>query len=92
MRFVQPTTWQRYKRQFIAGATICAVEALLILALLANLVRRRRAEQSLSENKNRLGAILATAAEGILTTNDDGIIECSCGGHYELMERMKHVA
>ena len=25
------------------------------------------------------------------TKYDDGIRECSCGGHYELMESMKHV-
>ena len=26
------------------------------------------------------------------TKYDDGVTDCSCGGHYELMEGMKHVA
>jgi PAS domain-containing protein len=75
VRFRELTVWERYKWQIIAALSVCLLEALLILALIANLIKRRRAERLLSESRNRLGAILGTAAEGILTFNDRGIIE-----------------
>jgi PAS domain S-box-containing protein len=75
VQFREPTVWERYKWQIIAALSVCLLEALLILALIANLIKRRGAERSLSESRNRLGAILGTAAEGILTFNDRGISE-----------------
>ena len=75
VQFRELTVWERYRWQIIAALSVCLLEALLILALIANLIKRRRAERSLSESTNRLGAILSTAAEGILTFNDRGIIE-----------------
>jgi PAS domain S-box-containing protein len=73
--FRQPTTWDRYKGRIIAVGALCVAEALLIVALLRNLVNRRRAERSLEESRNRLRAILDTAAEGIISINERGIIE-----------------
>ena len=75
VQFRELTVWERYKWQIIAAVSVCLLEALLILALVANLIKRRRAERSLAESTNRLGAILGTANEGILTFNDRGIIE-----------------
>jgi PAS domain S-box-containing protein len=75
VQFREQTVWERYKWQIIVAASICFLEAFLIIALMANLSRRRRAERSLGESTNRLGAILGTATEGILTFNDHGIIE-----------------
>jgi PAS domain S-box-containing protein len=75
MQFRDLTVWERYKWHIVSALSVCLLEALLILALIANLSKRRRAERSLSESTNRLGAILGTAAEGILTFNDRGIIE-----------------
>jgi PAS domain S-box-containing protein len=75
VEFRELTVWERYKWQIIAALSVCILEALLILALIANLIKRRVAERSLSESTNRLGAILGTAAEGILTFSDRGVIE-----------------
>jgi PAS domain S-box-containing protein len=77
VQFRELTVWERYKWQAAAALSVCLLEAFLIVALMANLSRRRRAERSLYESTNRLGAILATASEGILTYNDRGIIESS---------------
>jgi signal transduction histidine kinase len=45
--FREPTVWDRYRAWIIAGISICILQALLISGLLANLVKRRRAEHSL---------------------------------------------
>ena len=41
--------WDRYRAWIIAGLSICILQALLITGLLANLVKRRRAERSLTQ-------------------------------------------
>jgi len=46
--FREPTVWERYRVWIIAGLSICTLQALLITALLANLVKRHRAERSLT--------------------------------------------
>jgi len=51
--FREPTVWERYRAWIVAGVSVCLVQALLISGLLANLVKRRRAERSLSESENR---------------------------------------
>ena len=43
--FREPTVWDRYRAWIIAGLSICILQALLITGLLANLVKRRRAER-----------------------------------------------
>ena len=45
--FREPTVWDRYRTWIITGFSICILQALLISGLLANLVKRRRAERFL---------------------------------------------
>ena len=47
--FREPTIWSRYRGWIIAGLSICILQALLITGLLANLVKRHRAERSLTQ-------------------------------------------
>ena len=51
--FREPTVWDRYRTWIIAGVSIFILQGLLITGLLANLVKRRRAERSLSESEKR---------------------------------------
>ena len=51
--FREPTVWDRYRAWIIAGVSICILQALLITGLLANLVKRRRAERFLTESEKR---------------------------------------
>jgi len=51
--FQTPTVWQQYRWWIIAGVSICVVQAVLIAGLVANLIRRRRAEGSLVESERR---------------------------------------
>ena len=63
IRFRQPTAWEQYKGRMIGLLALCLLEALLIVLLLMNLVRRRRAKRALRESEERLN--LATAAADI---------------------------
>jgi PAS domain S-box-containing protein len=58
--FRAPTVWQEYRTWIIAGVSLLVLQALLISALLANLIKRRRAEHSLTESEER--SALATEA------------------------------
>jgi PAS domain S-box-containing protein len=73
--FRVPTVWDRYRSWIVAGLSVCVLQAVLIFGLLANRFKRRRAERSLEENRNRLRTILDTSGEGILTINERGVIE-----------------
>src|SRR5262249_46786704 len=58
--FREPTVWDRYWAWIIGVISVCTLEAVLIFVLLANRAKRRRAELSLMESRNRLRAILDT--------------------------------
>ncbi len=73
--FREPTVWERYRKWIITGGSLCIAQALLIFLLLGNRVKRRRAERTLEESRNRLRSILDTAVEGIITFNERGTIE-----------------
>jgi signal transduction histidine kinase len=47
--FRERTVWDRYRAWIITGFSICILQALLISGLLANLVKRHRAERSLRQ-------------------------------------------
>jgi signal transduction histidine kinase len=47
--FREPTVWERHRAWIIAGLSICILQALLITGLVANLVKRHRAERSLTQ-------------------------------------------
>ena len=51
--FQTPTVWQQYRGWIIAALSVCVVQAVLIAGLVANLIRRRRAEGSLVESERR---------------------------------------
>ena len=53
IHFRVPTAWERYRSWIISGAMLFVVQTLLVAALLTNLVRRRRAEHSLTESEAR---------------------------------------
>ena len=48
-----PTVWEEYRNWILAGLSTFVLQALLITGLVANLVKRHRAERSLSESEKR---------------------------------------
>ncbi len=51
--FRSPTLWDKYGDWLILGFSLLVLQALLTFGLLLNLIRRRRAERSLSESEAR---------------------------------------
>ena len=65
VRFKEATYWERHGRIIITALSLCLLEALLIVALLAQLRRRRLAEASLRENEQRMSLAVDAANFGI---------------------------
>jgi PAS domain S-box-containing protein len=59
--FRSPTFWQQYEKWIIAGSSIFLLQAVLIAGLVANLIRRRRAEGSLAESEERFQSMADAA-------------------------------
>jgi PAS domain S-box-containing protein len=71
VQFREPTLWERYQWRIIALITLLLAEAVLIFILLANLIERRRAEQSLVESENRFRNAADVAPVMIWMTGPD---------------------
>ncbi|HTD86147.1 MAG TPA: PAS domain S-box protein [Candidatus Binatia bacterium] len=69
--FREPTPWDRYKWRIIGVVSICIAEAVLIALLLANLIKRRRAERSLAETEGRFRLAADTAPVMIWMSGPD---------------------
>lgn len=66
-----PTAWQQYRNWIIAGVSLFVFQALLIAALLANLLKRRRAERSLADSERRFRLAADAAPVMIWMTGPD---------------------
>jgi len=53
IRFKEPTFWEQHKWRIIGFISLCILEALLIVALLAQRARRKRSEAELRESEER---------------------------------------
>ncbi len=69
--FRVPTVWDRYRTWIIAGLSICILQAMLITGLLANVVKRRRAERSLTESEKRFQSMADAAPVLIWMSGED---------------------
>ena len=65
VRFKETTYWEQHRRIIITAVSLCLLEALLIVALLAQLRRRRVAEASVRENEQRMSLAVDAANFGI---------------------------
>ena len=70
VQFKKPTFWEQYKWRVSAIISLSLLEALLIVWLLINRARRRRAEEA----KVKLAAIVESSDDAILSKTAEGII------------------
>jgi PAS domain S-box-containing protein len=54
IRFREPTIWGRYGSWILSGVSIFVIQAVLIGALVANLVKRRKVQRSLRQSEERM--------------------------------------
>jgi PAS domain S-box-containing protein len=65
VRFKDATYWEQHYRVIVTTLSLCLLEALLIVALLVQLRRRRLAEAALRESEQRLSLAASAAHFGI---------------------------
>jgi PAS domain S-box-containing protein len=65
VRFKEATYWEQHYRIIVTALSLCLLEALLIVALLVQLRRRRLAEATLRESERRLSLAASAAHLGI---------------------------
>ena len=71
--FREPGVWERSKWLIIASATALLAQTLLITALLANRIKRQKAEQSLRESEERFRVLADAAPVMIRMSSADGL-------------------
>lgn len=68
--FREPSIWERYRSLIIGAASLFVLEAVLILALIINVQRRRRAEKGLLREKTLADAVIENLP-GIFLMQDE---------------------
>jgi PAS domain S-box-containing protein len=74
VRFQEPSFWDLYKWQIIGVLSLCAIQALLILGLLVQRARRRRAETEIRQAEERFRMVVESAPNGVVLVNAEGNI------------------
>jgi PAS domain S-box-containing protein len=67
VQFREPTMWQRYRRPIIVAGAVASVQALIVIALAANLLKQRRVERSLRSSEEHF-RLLSNAAPVMMWT------------------------
>ena len=67
IRYRQPSLWEQYSLVIIGVAVIVMLELALIIGLLTNILRRRKAEAALIESETRVRLAVSSAGAGLWT-------------------------
>lgn len=68
VRYRAPTTWEHHKWEIMGSAALCALEAALIVALVVQLRRRRKAELDRQRSRDELAHVARVSTMGELTS------------------------
>jgi PAS domain S-box-containing protein len=67
----QPSFWELYWRYVIASVFLILAQALIILALLWQRARAKKAEAELSDSRSRLEGIVESAMDAVISIDED---------------------
>ena len=84
LRYHVPTFWEAHKSAIIGTITLLIVETILVLGLLINFVRRRKAERSLIESEERLSLAADSAGAGLWSLD-------LAAGHFWITEKTREL-
>jgi two-component system NarL family sensor kinase len=69
-----PSLWDQYKWHVFSAISLCAVEGLLILALLVHRVHRQRAEKAMRESKQLLQSTIDSLSARVALLDEEATI------------------
>src|SRR5262249_34580018 len=73
IRFKEASFWSLYKWRIIGIVSLCAAEALLIVGLLVNRIRRGRAEEALRASEELHRIVLSNISDAVFITDNNGV-------------------
>jgi PAS domain S-box-containing protein len=71
IRYRIPTFWEEHRIAIVGAASVIVVETFLVVGLLFNIRRRRRAERSLRESEDRVRLAVSSAGAGLWSLDLD---------------------
>jgi PAS domain S-box-containing protein len=74
VRFRDPSFWDLYRWQIVGVLSLCALQAVLILGLLLQRARRRRAEKEISQAEERFRMVVESAPNAVVVVDTNGNI------------------
>lgn len=88
VRFREASLWDLYKAYIIGAISLLVLESLLIIALVINLQRRKRAEMALRESRQDL----RTLAGRLISSQEEELSRLSREFHDDIAQRLAAVA
>jgi PAS domain S-box-containing protein len=74
VRFRNPSFWDLYRWHIIGVLSLCAIQTVLILALLVQRASRRRAEKQTRQAEERFRTVVESTPNAVVLVNADGNI------------------
>lgn len=68
----QPTIWERYEKYILAGVALIIIQSLMIIGLLWQRARKRKAEATLRESEERFRVMANTTPSQVWMCDKDG--------------------